>query len=111
MLKRKTLLLFRQMSTTVMGKRYEAIKNCLTEKFQPTRLTIVDESYKHRGHEPMRGKNAEETHFYIEIVSSVFQGKKMLERHRMVNEALAKEFEQGLHALSLKTKTPEEMEK
>ena len=32
-----------------------------------------------------------------------------LQRHRMVNAALADEFEGGLHALSLTTRTPEEL--
>ena len=34
-----------------------------------------------------------------------------LQRHRMVNAALADEFRSGLHALSLITKTPEELAK
>lgn len=34
-----------------------------------------------------------------------------IQRHRMIHAALADEFAQGLHALSLKTKTEEELQK
>lgn len=32
-----------------------------------------------------------------------------MQRHRMIYSALSEELSQGLHALSLKTKTPEEL--
>ncbi len=34
----------------------------------------------------------------------------MIGRHRLVNDALKDEFEAGLHALSIKAKTPKEVE-
>jgi stress-induced morphogen len=34
----------------------------------------------------------------------------MIQRHRLVNDSLKAEFEAGLHALSLKTKSPAEWE-
>lgn len=65
--------------------------------------------------------------FFVEIVSDAFQGKvrcaesgslplmltvvvlqNQLARHRAINNLMADEFEQGLHALSLRTKTPAE---
>ena len=33
----------------------------------------------------MRGGNKTETHFYVHVVSIKFEGKLMIERHRMVN--------------------------
>ena len=39
------------------------------------------------------------------IVSPLFEGKGLLQRHRIVNEALAEEIAQ-LHAFSQKTLTP-----
>lgn len=39
--------------------------------------------------------------FEIEIVSEQFEGKRLLERHRMVNAALAQEMKE-IHALSIK---------
>ncbi|MCO5601538.1 hypothetical protein L7F22_055661 [Adiantum nelumboides] len=39
--------------------------------------------------------------FLVEVVSSAFEGTRLLERHRLVNAALAEEMKQ-IHALSLK---------
>lgn len=53
-----------------------------------------------------------ETDFAIHLVSESFKGKTAIARHRMVNALLKPEFdERGLHALSLRLKTPEEWEK
>jgi stress-induced morphogen len=46
-----------------------------------------------------------ETHFYVHVVSDKFAGMPQIKRHRAVNALLAAEFERGLHALSLRTKT------
>lgn len=49
--------------------------------------------------------------FAVAIVSSAFAGKTQIARHRQVNSLLKDEFDnQGLHALSLRLKTPEEWE-
>ncbi|KAB1208207.1 BolA-like protein 2 [Morella rubra] len=46
--------------------------------------------------------------FAIEIVSEQFEGKRLLERHRLVNAALEQEMKQ-IHALSIKKAlTPEQ---
>ncbi|KAL2241203.1 UNVERIFIED_CONTAM: Protein BOLA2, partial [Sesamum indicum] len=46
--------------------------------------------------------------FSIEIVTEQFEGKRLLERHRMVNAALVEELKQ-IHALSItKALTPEQ---
>lgn len=37
--------------------------------------------------------------------------KPSIARHRAINSLLSPEFEQGLHALSLRAKTPAEVEK
>lgn len=39
--------------------------------------------------------------FEIEVVSEQFEGKRLLERHRMVNAALSEEMK-DIHALSIK---------
>uniref|UniRef100_A0A6B2LU73 BolA-like protein n=1 Tax=Arcella intermedia TaxID=1963864 RepID=A0A6B2LU73_9EUKA len=41
------------------------------------------------------------------MVSSEFEGKSLLEQHRMVNTTLQEELQSGVHALALKTMTPE----
>ncbi|XP_029127325.1 protein BOLA2 isoform X1 [Cajanus cajan] len=46
--------------------------------------------------------------FVVEIVSEQFEGKRLLERHRMVNAALEEEMKE-IHALSIKkTLTPDQ---
>lgn len=54
-----------------------------------------------------------QTHFRLYITSQAFQGKFQPARHRMVYAALKDELAQegGIHALQLKTRTPEEAEK
>ncbi|KXN91069.1 SufE-like protein, chloroplastic, partial [Leucoagaricus sp. SymC.cos] len=82
----------------------------LTVLLQPISLTIENDSWKHRHHAAMReqdGGNGE-THFSIRVVSDAFKGKSPIQRHRMINSALSEEFSQGLHALSLETRTEEE---
>ena len=42
------------------------------------------------------------------LVSAVFEGRSLLDRHRMVNEALTEMFGAEIHALGLTTLTPEQ---
>jgi BolA family transcriptional regulator, general stress-responsive regulator len=52
-----------------------------------------------------------ETHFKVVLVSEAFQGKPLLQRHRLVNGLLSKELAGPVHALSLHLKTPDEWAK
>ncbi len=47
-------------------------------------------------------------HFNALVIAEAFAGKNTLQRHRMVYHALGNSFEQGLHAMELKTLTPEQ---
>jgi len=50
-----------------------------------------------------------QNHYQASIVSPIFSGKSTIERHRLVNEILSTELNSGeVHALTLKTLTPEE---
>jgi acid stress-induced BolA-like protein IbaG/YrbA len=51
------------------------------------------------------------THFEAVIVSSVFSGKSLLERHQLVYKVLGEAMKERIHALSLKTYTPEQWDK
>lgn len=42
-------------------------------------------------------------HFLVKVTWSGFEGIRLLEQQRMVNNALAEEFKAGLHSISLKT--------
>lgn len=78
----------------------------LEDEFAPSALGVVDESHQHAGHAGWR--EGGETHFRLDVVSSAFAGKSRVERHRLVNAALADAFARGLHALALRARTPEE---
>lgn len=48
-------------------------------------------------------------HLKVLVVSSVFEGKTLLDRHRMIYQALDVPLKDGrIHALELTAKTPEE---
>jgi acid stress-induced BolA-like protein IbaG/YrbA len=47
-------------------------------------------------------------HFEALVVSADFEGKSRLERHRLVYAALGDRMRDRVHALSMKTLTPEE---
>lgn len=84
----------------------EAIRTKLTAALAPAKLTIIDESHRHAGHAGSRPEG--ETHFQVVVVASAFEGKSRLERQRMVYGVLAAELADRVHALTLKTLTPEE---
>jgi stress-induced morphogen len=47
-------------------------------------------------------------HWRARIVSAAFAGKSHLERHRLINAALANELKGPIHALTMDTLTPDE---
>ena len=47
-------------------------------------------------------------HWKATIVSAAFRDKSLIQRHRLVNAALAEELKGAIHALTLDVKTPEE---
>jgi acid stress-induced BolA-like protein IbaG/YrbA len=49
-------------------------------------------------------------HFNAVIVSSAFAGKRLVQRHQLVYAALGDRMRQEIHALSMKTLTPEEFQ-
>lgn len=76
------------------------------EALQPTRVELVDDSEKHRGH---GGYNpAGESHFSLTIESSLFEGKSRVERQRMVHAALGDLVGERVHALSIRARAPGE---
>jgi BolA protein len=82
------------------------IRSKLTDALAPTRLDVVDDSHRHRGHAGHDPRG--ESHFTVTVVSEAFHGKPRVERHRMVNAALAEELRDRVHALALRTLAPDE---
>ena len=78
----------------------------LTEALDPILLDVVDESDRHAGHAGAREGGG--THFRIRVVSARFERTTRVERHRLVYDLLTAEFADGLHALALVARAPEE---
>jgi acid stress-induced BolA-like protein IbaG/YrbA len=47
-------------------------------------------------------------HFEALIVSRLFEGKRLVQRHQLVYRALGDRMREEIHALSMRTLTPEE---
>ncbi len=76
----------------------------ISANIQIDEINIINESYLHKGHVEGGG---DDTHFRIEIKSKDFQGKTLIECHKMINKILKEEFDyNGLHALSIKVIKP-----
>ena len=80
----------------------QTIHDKIRAALDPAHLEVENESRMH-GVPP-----GSETHFKVLIVSGSFEGLGLVDRHRRVNQTLAAEFAAGLHALSLRTLTPDE---
>ena len=78
----------------------ERIIEKLKKNLQPNFLEVKNNSYLHKGHLGDNGTN--ETHFAIEIAAEALVGLNKVAAHRMVNQLLKGEFNNGLHALEIK---------
>lgn len=71
----------------------------------PLAIEIIDDSAKHAGHAGARSGGG---HYRLRIVSPRFAGRRTMERHRMVYDALGPLMRREIHALSIDAKAPEE---
>ena len=85
--------------------RVERIRALVQDRLQPLRLDIRDDSAAHAGHAGGGGKG----HFRLVIVAPCFSGRTLLQRHRLVHDALAELLVEEIHALALVTQAPEEV--
>ena len=86
-------------------ERVEMIRERLTNNLHPTELDIVDESARHAGH---AGAASGGGHFIVNISASVFKDKTLIQRHRLVYDAVDDIMHSEIHALSIQAKTPDE---
>jgi BolA family transcriptional regulator, general stress-responsive regulator len=78
----------------------------LSKAFAPSRLDIINDSARHAGHRGDDGSG--ESHFTVEIESTLFAGHSRLQRQRMVNAALGDIPGERVHALAIKARVPGE---
>ena len=90
---------------TLSEKRIGAIRERLTADLQPSELVIEDQSHLHAGH---AGAKSGKGHFDLTIVSSQFEGKPLIQRHRAIYTALGELMDSEIHALSISALTAAE---
>jgi len=94
------------MSLTSTGPVAAEMERRLRAALSPTRLDLVDDSEKHRGH---GGYNpAGESHFSLTIESPAFAGMTRVQRQRAVFAALGELMDERVHALSIRAIAPGE---
>ncbi|TVY19492.1 BolA-like protein 1 [Lachnellula arida] len=88
----------------------DALRTKITESLSPTHLEIHNDSHLHSHHKAMADSTSQETHFRVVITSEAFKSKMQPARHRMVYKLVDEEMkkEGGIHALQLRTRTPDE---
>lgn len=86
--------------------RSDRIRSLISNALDPARLEVHDDSSQHAGHSGAAPGG--ETHYSVLVVSDRFAGQGRVARHRLVNAAVEPEFAQGLHALALTLRTPDE---
>ena len=89
-------------------ERKKEITRRLREAFDPETLGVEDESYMHEGHE---GAKDGRGHFRVLIITEAFEGKTMIERHRMIYRELDEMMRLDIHALAIDAWSPGELDR
>lgn len=85
--------------------RRQQIEERLRDALAAQHVAVEDESHLHAGHAGAAGGGG---HFRATIVSPRFEGLSRVARQRLVYQALAAEMQREIHALAMRTLTPEE---
>ena len=84
---------------------HDALTQALTERLEPVALELEDDSAAHAGHAGARSG----AHFNLRIVSARFAGLPRVARHRLVYDAVRPWMAEGVHALAIDARTPDEV--
>ena len=84
--------------------RVQAIENALRDNLDARHVEIIDQSVFHQGHAGAEGGGG---HFQVLVVSERFRGLAPVAAQRLVYEALGDLMVNEIHALSMRTLTPE----
>ena len=76
----------------------------LSAALAPAELRVDDDSHLHAGHAGAR----EGRHFTVHVTSPRFTGLARLARHRLVYDSLGPLAAQGVHALAIIARAPDE---
>ncbi|MEO0915657.1 MAG: BolA family protein [Pseudomonadota bacterium] len=81
----------------------DEIRAKLEQAFQPSALSVLDESEQHRGHAGYQ--EGGQSHLRITIAAPAFAEMTRIARHRAVHDALGKDLIGRIHALALEIST------
>lgn len=81
----------------------DEIRAKLEQAFQPSALSVLDESEQHRGHAGYQ--EGGQSHFRVTIAAPAFAEMTRIARHRAVHDALGKDLIGRIHALALEIST------
>ena len=79
----------------------DKIKKIISSKININHIEIIDQSSQHAGH----SQNSGGGHYTAIIISDDFINKNLVERHRMVYDALDDMMQNEIHAFSMRTLT------
>ena len=79
-------------------ERITVIKQRLEQNFSPTKLEVIDDSAKHKGHPGSAGGAG---HYTIIIAANCFTGKSRISIHREIYNVLNDLIPNEIHALQI----------
>jgi BolA family transcriptional regulator, general stress-responsive regulator len=89
------------------GVTASRLQEVLQHALSPSALEVQDDSHLHAGHAGAR----EGRHFTVRVTSAVFSGLTRVARHRLVYDAARTLFAEGIHALAIEARTPDEAQR
>lgn len=84
-------------------QRMNEMRVRLETHFDPLDMELLDEGHLHVGH---AGAKDGRGHFRLRIVSSKFEGKTMIQRHRLVYQLMGDLMKTDIHALTIEAHEP-----
>ena len=93
------------MTSTPPSERVAWLQATLQRGLDPVHVEVEDESHLHAGHPGAAGGGG---HFRALVVSAAFRGQNQIARQRAVYALLGDAMRSTIHALALRTLTPEE---
>jgi len=88
--------------------RPHAIEHLLRDQLEATHVEIVDDSALHASHQ---GAQSGGGHFRVVVVSEQFRDLGRVQAQRLVYAALGEMMVEDIHAISMRTLTPEQWDK
>lgn len=82
--------------------KHDLLQQKLVDGLKPVRLRLENESHRHSV------PKGSETHWNLIVVADAFAGKPLVQRHRLVYDTLGQDTMRSIHALTMKTLTPQE---